>query len=289
VTVGTGNGVRFRFWDPHTWKSVQTDYLSGRDSTVAGFHPTQPIFALAGGPHAEPDPNGKEALSSGLEAIDYSKGQEISLLLGHSDVVRALAFSPDGAFLASGGADRNVCLRKIPLERDADHLILPSEITGLAYMSDGKTLVVATQNDGVSLWDVQSQKQTDKLPNAQAKYVNGKALATSHDGLQIAYLNADNRVAVYDLKTKADISTLRPIGGETFAIAFSPDDKLLATGGESAKVQLWEVATGKELHGFRGHFGPIRSLLFLSDDKKLVTLAEDATLRVWNYAPYTDD
>jgi WD40 repeat protein len=287
VTEGDGYGIQFRFWDTSTWQPFRQEPTFGRDSTVMALHPSEPMIAVAGGPIAQAQAGVRAGLSFGLELCDFSKGQQdFAALLGHNDVIQALAFSPDGALLASGGKDRLVCLRKIPLEAHADTLNLPSEVMGVVFTADGKTLAVATKNDGVTLWDVPSRKQIDKLPDAAAKYVSGKALATSHNGLKFAYLNADRRVTIYDWQAKANISTLRHVGGETLVIAFSSDDKLLATAGDSAKVQLWDVATGKELHGFFGHFQPIRNLFFLPDGNKLVSVADDATLRVWDISAY---
>src|SRR4051812_19491215 len=50
--------------------------------------------------------------------------------------------------------------------------------------------------------------------------------------------------------------------GVASVVAFSPDGKVLASGGHDCLVRLWDFRTGKELRRFRGHTGRIYSLAF---------------------------
>src|SRR5204863_124610 len=55
------------------------------------------------------------------------------------------------------------------------------------------------------------------------------------------------------------------------ALAFSPDGKRLASGGQDGMVMLWDVASGKELHVCRGHRFPVRDLAFSPDGRTLAS------------------
>jgi WD40 repeat protein/uncharacterized caspase-like protein len=69
-----------------------------------------------------------------------------------------------------------------------------------------------------------------------------------------------------------------------FAVAFSPDGRLLATGSEDSTVKLWEVATGRELRVLAGHRDAVYGVSFSGDGRLLASASGDRTIRVWEVA-----
>jgi WD40 repeat protein/DNA-binding SARP family transcriptional activator len=72
----------------------------------------------------------------------------------------------------------------------------------------------------------------------------------------------------------------------TINVAWSPDGRLLATGGSGGTAQhdaiLWDSATGALVHRLSGHTGDITSVAFSPDGSRLVTTAEDARTIIWD-------
>ena len=66
------------------------------------------------------------------------------------------------------------------------------------------------------------------------------------------------------------------------ALAISPDQKHLATGGADSRIQLWELATGRLVREFPGHAGRILQLVFTPGGNELLSASWDKTARVWS-------
>lgn len=74
------------------------------------------------------------------------------------------------------------------------------------------------------------------------------------------------------------------VPGLCLNLAFSPDSRLLASGGEEYTVKIWDVKTGKEepYSPLRGHKDDVSAVAFSPDERWLVSAGEDTTLRVWD-------
>ena len=76
-------------------------------------------------------------------------------------------------------------------------------------------------------------------------------------------------------------SRLRGHRGAVTAVAFSPDEKLLASSGADNIVKLWDMTTGKELFTLRGHLAAVTSVCFSPDGARLVSGAGNV-VKIWD-------
>jgi WD40 repeat protein len=79
-------------------------------------------------------------------------------------------------------------------------------------------------------------------------------------------------------------SRLRGHTGAVTAVAFSADDRLLASASADKRVKLWDVASGKEVRTLKGHMARVTGLAFSPDGRRLVSAGADRTVRVWDTA-----
>jgi WD40 repeat protein len=73
--------------------------------------------------------------------------------------------------------------------------------------------------------------------------------------------------------------------GPIQTVAFSPDGRLIATGGKDKYVSLWESETGIEVFRLKGYESTIKSLAFSPDGTRLATGGDDRDVRIWNLVP----
>src|ERR1019366_7702670 len=73
-------------------------------------------------------------------------------------------------------------------------------------------------------------------------------------------------------------------GGIVNAVVFSPDGKLVYSGGNDLVIRVWERDTGKQHSQLKGHTTPVTSLHLFADGKTLISTSLDNTVRFWDLA-----
>ena len=81
------------------------------------------------------------ASSAGVWLYDVSTGDEIALITENTDIIGLVAFSPDGATLATAGGDNKCRIWDVESQKLQSIFKMPDYwIKTLAFMDDGKTL-----------------------------------------------------------------------------------------------------------------------------------------------------
>ncbi len=77
-------------------------------------------------------------------------------------------------------------------------------------------------------------------------------------------------------------SRLRGHQGAVTGIAFSPNERLLASGGTDTTVRIWDTFTGKQVHVLNGHTGRVNGIAFSPDGKLLASGSADKRVIIWD-------
>ncbi len=196
-------------------------------------------------------------------AAKGTSGTRLVVQQGHtSRGVSAVAISPDGSLILSGGNDMTTVLWDAAtgreLRRFAGHKATLDGIETVAFTPDGKRCLTAAGSTIIS-WDLVTGAQLRTI--ACRLPVSGfppqiNQFLFSRDGKRvfvctnIEYESPEQVTAlVFDVETGAELKRFVTTGKGTAtatAIGLSPDEKTLTSAG-LGEIRQWDVETGKEL------------------------------------------
>lgn len=171
-----------------------------------------------------------------IEFYDQATGEQLGeSLVGHTDIIRSLAFSPDGGVLASGGDDETVRLWNVA-KRRAIGGPLPGHLDSvldLAFSPDGEMLISASEDNTLRRWNVASH---EPLGEPMAGHLDDvEAVLFSPDGALVASAGGfDRTVRLWDTLGQPIGVPLAGLGswpetGWVGHLAFSVDGRILAS------------------------------------------------------------
>jgi WD40 repeat protein len=184
--------------------------------------------------------------------------------------------SPDGALIASSGADFLVRLFDPKTAKEVGVLTGHENWIGpVRFARDGKRLISGSGDQSVRVWDVAAKKQLHKFVGADPD-VHGVAL--SPDGKWAAAMGHNGTLQVWDLAMEKEKFRVKSHEGGGTAVVFAPDGQTVATSGFDKVIRFWDLKTGKEARKLERHVDAVNSIAFSPDGK---TLASSGRGVVW--------
>jgi WD40 repeat protein len=278
LLTGSDHGP-VRLWDVATGKELRK--MEGSEGGVMALAVAPDFKSVAAVDKTSSSNHPFQWPTTQVSLWEVSTGKAIRRWSGDAEAVWALAWSPDGKTLASGGADKCIHLWDPQTGKETGKFAGPANtVLGVAFAPDGKTLASADRDRTVRLWDLAAKKQTQswRVPEPPQSAGAGTWPATlgavffTSDGKRLLTRDIlrDCPVDVWEVPSGKPLRQFLVNSQLSPCCAVSSDGATLATvtpGG------LFDLGTGKPL--FESPGLPVTELQFLPDGRTLVTNERD--------------
>jgi WD40 repeat protein len=227
LVTGCDGDDRLRIWDVATARVRKQIQLPGRSLCWLTVSPDGTRVAATAY-----DP---QSTRFHVHVCEVASGERLFSAVG-----RALAYSPDGRWLAIVAADEQTVLLL-----DARTHVTAARLSGhemyvhkAAFSPDSRRLASCSKDRTVRLWEVEGGDCRVLTGHSDEVY----AVAFHPDGTRLAAGGLDRVVWLWDLKRGEDVARLQGHRSFVWSLAFSPDGATLASGSGDATVRLWDTA-----------------------------------------------
>jgi WD40 repeat protein/DNA-binding SARP family transcriptional activator len=234
---------------------------------------------------------------------DLQTGDRLGELAGHSEGVRAVAFSPcgsapkaevgrcDGVRALTGSYDDSLMLWDLT---SGQRLFVlnghGADVLDLAISPDGRSALSSDSSGGVMAWDLVDAQEIQRLPGHDdlvwdvAFTPDGKRALSASGAASPSVQVQDASLRLWDLANGRQTQfTALPVD-VVMQVAVSPDGRTALASTTDALIRIWDLATWRETGRLEGHAGPATGIEFTPDGGRALSVSVDGTLILWDVA-----
>src|SRR6266568_61901 len=197
---------------------------------------------------------------------------------GHSDFVSAVAWSPNGRYIASASWDHTVQVWDV----NTRALLFSYEhndiVYALAWSPNGRYIASGGWDNTVQVWDVNNGTNY-RTYTRHSDFVS--ALAWSPDSRYIASGSWDHTVQVWNVDTGV-LSFTYSYDEIVNTLAWSPDGRYIAVGGSNRWIDVLNAKKGNLVLTYYGHDNVVNTLAWSPDSRYIASGDRDHIVQVWH-------
>ena len=194
--------------------------------------------------------------------------------------VMALAYSPNGRRIASGGSDQ--AIRIWDTDDGSQIAVLLGNggtVRSIAYSPEGDELAAASSDHTIRIWDIESHLHVATLSGHSDTVTS---VAYSPDGRRLASGSWDGTVRIWDAHRRDSIATLKGHDGSITAVTYSPNGGTVASASRDGTVGIWDVSSGDRVARIVPDIGAVYSIVYSPDGGSVAFGAVDGTVHIWD-------
>ena len=194
----------------------------------------------------------------------------------------AMAFTPDGRRLATGGNAGTVTIREVPSRAIVRRLRFPAPVNAVAFSPDGRLLAVQHKREEAA----ESQVELIRLRSSTRVFTRTIAiggspwddLAFTRDGRVLVASTGPATVVAWNARS-GEQQLRVPASDQAVTFALAPDSELVAVGSAGGRVRLWDLRTGRPRGAAIKVAGADICQLAISPDGRLLAAARSTGRR----------
>jgi WD40 repeat protein len=199
-------------------------------------------------------------------------------LVGHTDWVRTLTFTPDNKYIVSGSFDRTLRIWQVSTAKAVSTLDKHSKgVFALTITPDNQILASGSWDEAIVLWNATDGSFLRELVGHKSSV---RALAASQDSQYLLSGSFDRSIRCWRLSDGElirQIDTDEPVA----VMVLAPGENFIATAGDNGEIELWEMKTGSSWGRLRGNTDCICSMAVAPNGKLLAAGTVKGRILIW--------
>ncbi len=258
------------------WDVASGEELNRFGTGSSGGH-SATIWSLAVSPDQQVIASGD---ADGRVLLWTADGELLRELSGPTDLVSALTFSADGAYLLAASADGQTIRWELATGR-----ILTvysggqGAVISVDIRPDGERVLTGHSGGVARLWTLDGELLQTLQGHEGAVNAVAFSPVSAAQGLTAS---DDGTVRMWNLNTGGQVRVFDGHEGAVLAVAYAPDGRSFASGGDDASVRLWNPFTTQQTAIYAEHTQAVQRVQYADSNTLILTASADGTARLWD-------